>query len=129
MKRVMGTLIEPDKPAPKVPKRIWDNYMELYEVQKSDKIKFVIAAATRDGFRYINIREFYMRARDGVWKPGRDGITIPIVAPIEKGAKMLYPVEEMLTFISATADYVKLMELADPEHEVWYPPKDQEVTE
>ena len=124
MKRVVGTLIEPDKPAPKEPKRIWDNYKELFEIQKSDKIKFVVAAATRDGFRYINIREFYYQVRNGEWRPGRDGITIPLHAPINKGEKIIHPAAEMFEALQTAANYAEALELADPEHEVWWPPKE-----
>ena len=35
----------------KEPKRLWDNYKVIGEVQKSDKIKFIIAAGIRDGER------------------------------------------------------------------------------
>lgn len=106
------------------PKRIWDNYVELFEVQKSDRIKFVVAAATRDGFRYINIREFYLRQRDLEWRPGRDGITIPLKAPIDKGTKMIYPAGDMIVAIKKAMEHVETMALSDPEHEVWYPPKE-----
>lgn len=106
------------------PRRIWDNYKELFEIQKSERIKFVVAAATRDGYRYINIREFYCRMRDGVWKPGRDGITIPLHVPLAQGTKMIHPASEMLECLTQAAAYVATMELADPEHEVWYPPKE-----
>jgi len=77
-------------------KRIWDNFEEIAEVRKSDGIKFVIAAATREGFRYINIREFYMRKRDGVWMPGRDGITIPLKAPLQKGKQFIKPYVDLV---------------------------------
>ena len=80
--------IVPKKKPPKPPKRIWDNYQEVGEVQKSDSIKFVIAAAIRDGVRYINIREFYLRKKDGVWRPGRDGITVPIKIPIKRELRL-----------------------------------------
>ena len=106
------------------PKRIWDNYKELFEVQKSDKIKFVVAAATRDGVRYINIREFYMRMRDGVWKPGRDGITIPLNVPIEQGSKILAVASELLMRINEAADVAAEMELVDEANAVWYPAKE-----
>ena len=100
-------------------KRIWDNYVDLFEVRKSDRIKFVVAAATRDGFRYINIREFYLRQRDQEWRPGRDGITIPLKAPVEKGKKMIYPAGDMMDAIRKAMEYVETMELSDPEHAVW----------
>lgn len=109
------------------PKKVWDNYKELFEIQKSDRIKFVVAAATRDGFRYINIREFYFKVRDGVWKPGRDGITIPLMAPLNKGESLIKPAEAMYEALAQAMHYTENMELADPEHEVWWPPKEDEA--
>lgn len=110
--------------ATKKPKKIWDNYKELFEVQKSDRIKFVVAAATRDGFRYINIREFYCRIADGVWKPGRDGITIPLEAPINGGTAMLTPSYDLLLVLKEAEEYAKGMDLADDSNAVWYPAKE-----
>lgn len=109
----------------KKPKKIWDNYKELFEIQKSDRIKFVVAAATRDGFRYINIREFYCRIADGVWRPGRDGVTIPLVAPIKEGAEMLTPAHDMIESIMKAAEFAKDMDLADDANAVWYPAKEE----
>lgn len=111
----------------KKPKRIWDNYKEIGEVRKSDRIKFVIAAATRDGFRYINIREFYFKVKDGEWKPGRDGITIPLMAPINKGEKIITPANKMLEVVQYAMNYVEGMELSDPDHAVWYTPKEEDA--
>lgn len=106
------------------PRRIWDNYKELFEIQKSERIKFVVAIATRDGYRYINIREFYCRMRDGIWKPGRDGITIPLHVPLANGTKLIHPATEMFCSLEKAMTLAEIMELADPEHEVWYPPKE-----
>lgn len=108
------------------PKRIWDNYKELFEVQKSDKIKFVVAAATRDGVRYVNIREFYMRQRDGVWRPGRDGITIPLEVPIKNGDEILSVAAELILRISEAVDVAAEIALADEANAVWYPAKEDE---
>lgn len=91
-------------------KRLWDNYLVVGEVQKSDKIKFVIGAGVRDGVKYLNIREFYFTKRDAVWKPGRDGITIPIRVPIENGTKIITPFEQ---FKSALQDAVKILDSMD----------------
>lgn len=106
------------------PKKIWDNFQEIGEVRKSDGIKFVIAAATRDGFRYINIREFYLRKKDNVWRPGRDGITIPLKAPLNKGEQFINPYENMVDVLTQAAEYVSTMELMDDEHAVWMEPKE-----
>lgn len=105
-------------------KKIWDNFQEIGEVRKSDGIKFIIAAATRNGYRYINIREFYLRKRDSEWRPGRDGITIPLVAPLNRGEQFINPYAEMAAVLAKAAEFVKTMELEDEEHAVWQTPKE-----
>jgi len=94
-------------------KRIWDNFVEVSEVQKSDKIKFVISAAVRDGVKYINIREFYLRQKDGVWKPGRDGITIPIALPINNGNSIIQPFKNFSAALVQTVKVLKDLPLYD----------------
>lgn len=106
-------------------KRIWDNFKEIGEVRKSGSIKFIIAAAIRDGVKYINIREFYKRKRDNVWMPGRDGITIPLVVPIEQGKARLAPYTEMIDIINKTATELETMELLDEEHAVYIEKKEK----
>ena len=106
-------------------KRIWDNFKEIGEVRKSDSIKFVIAAAIRDGVKQINIRGFYKRKRDNVWMPGRDGITIPLVVPIEQGKARLTPYTEMIDVINKTAAELETMELLDEEHAVYIEKKEK----
>ena len=100
-------------------KRIWDNYEIVGEIRKSDGIKFVVAAATREGFRYVNIREFYFRKKDGVWKPGRDGITIPLKAGLNKGETFIEPLAKMLEMLVDAGNRASEMELMDEEHAVW----------
>ena len=112
---VTGILREdPEDKKQKKPKKIWDNYAELFEVQKSDRIKLVVAAGVRDGVKYINVREFYLKISEGVWKPGRDGITVPIKMPIEKGAKIIEPAEAFIEAIKMTVEHLVDMPLADP---------------
>ena len=106
-------------------KRIWDNFKEIGEVRKSGSIKFIIAAAIRDGVKYINIREFYKRKRDNVWMPGRDGITIPLIVPIEQGKARLAPYTEMIDIINRAAAELKTMELLDEEHAVYIERKEK----
>lgn len=109
----------------KKPKRIWDNYRVIGSVQKSDRIKYVLAAAARDGVKYINIREFYFKQKTQEWKPGLDGITIPIVAPIQKGTKFISPYKGLIEMLPKIAEYLSTMPIQDPEHEVWYYPKEE----
>lgn len=110
--------------AEKKPKKIWDNYKVIGEVQKSDFIKFVVAAGYRDGVKYINIREFYLRRRDNVWMPGRDGITIPVVVPIKQGAELIKPYEVLGALLDKTVEEFNTLPMDDPENAVWYTPKE-----
>lgn len=104
-------------------KRLWDNYKVIGEVKKSDSIKFVVGAGIRDGVRYLNIREFYHRKRDDTWNPSRDGITIPLNVPIEKGTKIISPYKELMVLFDETAKELETMELLDKDNAVYAPRK------
>lgn len=112
-------IVEPKPPHVKPPKRIWDNYIVVGEIQKSSSIKFVVAAAVRDGVRYINIREFYIRKTDGVWKPGRDGITIPMVTPIDKGTKLLHVYTGFEKLLQVTVETLATIDLFNAANAVY----------
>lgn len=108
----------------KMGKRLWDNYAIIGEVRKNNKIKFVVGAGIRDGVRYINIREFYIRKRDEVWSPGRDGITIPLLIPVEGATTILTPYKELLKVLEETVEALEVMALADDEGAVYLEPKE-----
>lgn len=118
--------IVPKKKPPKKPKRIWDNYQEVGEVLKSDHIKFVVAAAIRDGVRYINIREFYFRQKDGEWRPGRDGITIPIRIPIKKGEEIIQPYYAFSKLLDETTEVLAKMDLYDEANAIYKEVKNED---
>lgn len=104
---------------PKPPKRIWDNYMVIGDVLKSEQLKLQVAAATRDGVRYINIREFYWAKNVGEWKPGRDGIVIPVVVPLKGGTEIITPYAKLEELLQVTIEVLKTLPLADKEHAVY----------
>ena len=105
-------------------KRLWDNYKVIGEVKKSDSIKIVIGAGVRDGVKYINLREFYMRKRDGVWNPGRDGLTIPLAVPVEQGTKVITPYTELISELLKAVESLETMELYDEANAVYLPKKE-----
>lgn len=114
-------------------KKLWDNYQVICEIQKTDRLKFVVAGGTREGFRCLSIREFYLRARDGVWRPGREGILIPLKSPLYKDAKdntpiFIEPMYELLAALPAAVKFLENMELHDPEHEMWLMPNTRSST-
>lgn len=100
-------------------KRIWDNYKVIGEVKKSDSIKIVVAAAVRDGVKYINLREFYIRKRDNAWMPGRDGLTIPIMIPVKEGTEMLDTYAKIMPLLEATAKELETMPIEDATNAVY----------
>lgn len=106
-------------------KRIWDNFQIIGEIRKNNNIKIVIGAAVRDGVRYINIREWYMRKRDGVWNPGRDGITIPIAVPIENATQIIKPYDGFMDLMQRTREAVETMELYDENNAIYAIPKEK----
>lgn len=108
-------------------KKLWDNYQVICEVQKNDRLKFVIAGGTREGYRCLSIREFYYRAKDNTWNPSREGILIPLKSPLYKDAKdnlpiIIEPMSELLAALPAAIKFLEEMPLHDPEHEMWLLP-------
>lgn len=106
-------------------KRIWDNYKVIGEVRKSEAIKLVVAAACRDGVRYICVREFYLTKRSQEWKPGRDGIVIPMEIPINKGADICQTYAGFMTELTKAAHEVTNMPLADEKNAVYIEVKEK----
>lgn len=105
-------------------KKIWDNYKVIGEVRKSDAIKFVVAAAYRDGVQYINIREFYLRKKDNKWMPSRDGITVPVIIPVNGGKERVHTYTQLGDLMTAAVAELAVMPMEDAENAVWYTPKE-----
>ena len=80
-------------------KRIWDNRELIGELMKSSNTKLKVELVARDGVKYVNIREWYMKKSEGVWKPGMSGLAIPIEIPIEN--KLKWPMSEVIVLINA----------------------------
>lgn len=106
-------------------KKLWDNYKEIAEVQKSASIKLVVAAAVRDNVKYINIREFYLRKRDNQWMPGRDGISIPVSLTVDNGDTLLAPTERLIDALHAALNTAAHMSNFDANNAVYYTPKEK----
>lgn len=122
----------PTKPTVKLDKKgvrkVWDNYIVVSEVRKNDRLKFVLAAGTRDGYRCLSIREFYRRRRDKTWQPGREGILIPLKSPFYGDIKdnpnpiMIEPLYDLLKALPEALKVVETMELSNPENAIWQLP-------
>lgn len=99
-------------------RRIWDNYEIIGEVLKAKGIKFVVAAGTRHGVRYVHIQEYYKRKSMQDWKPGRHGITIPLKNLINNGEQMITPYADLLKLVEKTAERAAEMPLHDKNNEI-----------
>jgi len=102
-----------------VKRKVWDNFQVVGEVYKSESTKFVVNAAVRDGYRYINIREFYKRKKDDGWAPSRDGITVPLKSSTDGGKTFVQPYEQLKELIEQAAEVVSKMDLLSEENAVW----------
>lgn len=116
---------KPKEPKEPKPRRVWDNYVVVGEVQKSASIKIQLAAAVRNGIKYLNVREFYKKKTEEVWKPGRDGITIPLLFPLENGQTIIKPYEDLIKLLEATAETLEDIELYDEANAVLYVKKEK----
>lgn len=115
------------------PKLLWDNHEEVAFIQKSRALSFHISACTRNGYRYVTIRECYKSREDGLWRPGKNGLSIPLMMPLNRTKtpdpntpiKIIHPMQEFVLAIQQAFEIASTMELADPENEVWVYPKNK----
>ena len=50
--------------------------MTIGEIQKAPRTKLAVQLCARDGIRYINIREWYVKKSENVWRPATGGFAI-----------------------------------------------------
>ena len=116
----------PQPPAPKPPKppkppkrkRLWDNYIEVGNVRKNDKRKMTIYASTKNGVRYVCVREYYLHS-SGTWRPMWEGLTLPLVLPINKGTERVSICEPTITKILEALEIACNMDLYDENNAVY----------
>lgn len=99
------------------PKKIWDNCKFIGEVQKSERTKLRVELVARDGVRYINVREWYMKKSEGVWKPGLGGFAVPVRIPIEE--HIVQPAEELVKLMQKAIEEAPNFPLEDEANAVW----------
>ena len=116
----------PDKPVVQLGKhnlrKIWDNYEIIADVKTDDRRFIRIATGTLDGFRYVTLREFYYHARDEVFKPGKNGLRIPMSSPFyedHSGPTIRKVGIEFLEHFIRAFDVAQTMSLADPKNAMY----------
>lgn len=101
-------------------KKLWDNYKVIGEAQKNERLKLVVGAGTRDGYRCISIREFYYKKSTDEWKPGKDGITFSLKAPINKGESFVHTWDELKLILEEAAKHAATMDLLDEDNAIYW---------
>lgn len=98
-------------------KKVWDNCKFIGEVQKTGSTKYKVELVARDGVKYINIREWYKRKRDNEYKPGRNGIAVPIEIPINE--EVTDVISEFMRVVGLAINESNDFELEDEENAVY----------
>lgn len=102
-------------------KKIWDNCKYIGEIKRSDATLIKFELVSRDGVKYINMRDWYKRKRDDVWMPGMSGFAVPLLFPID-GEKQDVA-NQVVAMIQEAIKQSTDFKLEDAEHAVWAQPK------
>lgn len=104
--------------------RVWDNNIVIGETPMSDRTKLVVAASVRDGYRYINLREFYLKKSTKEWKPSLKGICIPLtVVSKEDNTVLIEAMKNATELIDKALPILETMALYDEANAVYIPKK------
>lgn len=109
-------------------RKYWDNFETIAFVQKTARQKYEIGAGTRDGGRFVSIREYYFRKYDQQWIPSKNGIAIPVMYPMSKTKrpdpdnpiKFVHPAKDVLPAIQKAFEVAQTMELSDPDKAIYF---------
>lgn len=104
-------------------KKLWDNCKFIGEIQKTAKTKLRCELVARDGIKYVNIRQWYFKNSDGTWKPGLEGLAVPVMVPID--GEIVNTANNLVDLINQALDQADTFAIQDPLHEVWYTPKEK----
>lgn len=106
-------------------RKIYDNYQVIAEIEKDARHRIRVAAGTLDGYRYVILREFYYSKREDTWKPGREGMFIPLVVPFKTAGSSIPTFKdigaEFFESVTKAMEVAKTMPLADAENTVYIP--------
>lgn len=97
--------------------KVWDNCELIGEVQKSERTKLRIELVARDGIKSINIREWYLKKSEGVWKPAITGFAVPLLIPTEQGR--IAPAAELQKLVAEAIAKAPDFEIENEANAVW----------
>lgn len=98
-------------------KKVWDNCQLIGEVMKSPSTKLRIELVTREGVKYVNIREWYMKKSEQTWKPGLAGFAMPVMIPMD--GEVDTPAMNLVDTITEALEKAPAFKLADDDNAVW----------
>lgn len=103
----------------KVMRRLWDNNKELGHVMRADSTKISLHLVTRDGIKYVNLRDFYQKRTDGEWRASSTGIVIPYIVPVKRGKERIEPFKEVMQLLRQAEELLVDFPLADKDNAVY----------
>ena len=74
----------------------------------------------RDGVRYVNIRAWYKKNSDGVWRPSPSGYAVPVRIPIPIEGRIAQPAEELIKLMQKAIEEAPNFPLEDEANAVWW---------
>ena len=120
----------PDKPVVHLGKygvcKVYDNYKPIADIRKSTKTCIRVSIGTRDGYRYVILREFYKKDKreeyEDEWMPGREGMIIPltgVIFSVDDPPKFINVCETLLEKCVEAMHEAETMELYDKENALY----------
>lgn len=103
-------------------KRLWDNVVQVGEIDTFDTTKYVIEIVVRDGTKHLNIRKWYWSKTDEIWYPTRKGIRFPLF--VNYRGEPVRPLEDLPGLIQEAFDMYEDVAIFDPDKQVWLPRKE-----
>lgn len=116
----------PDKPVVQLGRygvhKMYDNYRPIADIRKSTRKCIRVAIGTRDGYRYVILREFYKSRTSDGWVPGREGMIIPLTGVIfseDDPPKFINVCETLFNTCIEALHEAETMELYDKENALY----------
>lgn len=118
----------PDKPVVHLGRygvyKMYDNYRPIEDIRVSERKCIRVAIGTRDGYRYVVLREFYRKVNDPEdgWMPGRDGLIIPVtgvVFSVDDPPKFIEVCKPLFEACTRALHEAETMELYDKENALY----------
>ena len=99
-------------------KRVWDNFVVIGEVPKSDTYMYRVSIAMKEGIRHIFIRGYYRQSARCQWRATPGTLTVPICLPI--GTERTFPWKNLRIMIERAIVESRRLPIEDIDNAVFF---------